>query len=171
MPAENHGVRFLSALLLAAGAGTGLATVQYGAPPPDFNIPTVRGPQPLSQLRGTPVVINFWASWCPPCTDELPYFQRLSNIYGSRIRVVTVDWDEAPGTAQSYLRAHNLSLPVIEDRQSKIYGAYSLKEVPDTVVLDSSGAVTYVAEGGLSWNEIRSAVDQALGDGTASPGP
>lgn len=171
MPAENHGVRFLSALLLFAGAGTGLATVQYGAPPPDFDVPTVRGPQPLSQLRGRPVVINFWASWCPPCTDELPYFQRLSDTYGDRVRVVMIDWNEPPGTAQSYLKAHGFNLPVIEDRQSRIYGAYSLKEVPDTVVLDSSGSVTYVAQGGLSWNEIRSAVDQALGNDPAPAGP
>lgn len=163
MPAEIGGVNFLAVIALAAVTGTGLATVRYGAPPPDFTVPTSQGKQPLSELRGKPVVINFWASWCPPCTDELPYFAKLKDAYGDRVRLVTIDWNEPPGTASAYLRAHGLNLPVIEDPQSKIYAAYSLNEVPDTVVLDASGAVTYVSLGGLSWNELKTAVDQALG--------
>jgi len=156
------GVKFLPALVLAAATGTGLATVHYGAPPPDFAVPTARGAQPLSELRGKPVVINFWASWCPPCTDELPYFERVEQTYGDRVRIVTIDWNEAPGVARTYLKSHGFDLPVIEDPQSKIYAAYSLSEVPDTVVLDASGAVTYVSVGGLSWKELQGAVDQAL---------
>src|SRR5579883_1702943 len=113
MPAENLGVKLLAALVLAAATGTGLATVHYGAPPPDFSVPTARGAQPLSELRGKPVVINFWASWCPPCTDELPYFERASRTYGDRIRIVTIDWNEAPGVARGYLKSHGLDLPLI----------------------------------------------------------
>jgi thiol-disulfide isomerase/thioredoxin len=162
MPAEKVGVKFFAALLLAAATGTGLATVHYGAPPPDFTVPTPAGNATLSALRGKPIVINFWASWCPPCTDELPYFARLQNEYGDRVRLVTIDWNEQPGVARAYLKAHGLDLPVIEDPQSKIYAAYSLNEVPDTVVLDAGGAVTYVSLGGLSWDELRTAVDRAL---------
>lgn len=155
-------MKLLAAAVLAAATGTGLANVHYGAPPPDFSIPTARGAQPLSELRGKPVIINFWASWCPPCTDELPYFERASRTYGDRIRIVTIDWNEAPGVARGYLKSHGLDLPLIEDPQSKIYAAYSLTEVPDTVVLDASGAVTYVSVGGLSWNELQTAVEAAL---------
>ena len=168
MPAENVAVKFLAAIVLAAATGTGLATVHYGSPPPDFTVPTDRGAQPLSELRGKPIVINFWATWCPPCTDELPYFARLRSTYGDRVRLVTIDWNESPGVAQAYLKAHGFALPVIEDPQSKIYAAYSLDEVPDTVVVDSSGAVTYVSRGGLSWNELRTAVDSALASGDTS---
>lgn len=162
MPAEKEGVKFLAPLVLAAVTGTGLATVHYGAPPPDFQIPTRDGVQTLSTLRGKPVVINFWASWCPPCTDELPYFERIKAQFGDRIEVVTVDWNEDPATALGYLHAQHLNLPVVSDRQSKIYAAYSLSEVPDTVVLDASGNVTYVSVGGLSWDELTSAVERAL---------
>lgn len=171
MPAENEGVKFLAAAVLAAVTGTGLASVHYGAPPPDFTVPTARGSEPLSDLRGKPVVINFWASWCPPCTAELPVFVKLREAYGERVRVVTIDWNEPGGVAQSYLKAHGVDLPVIEDRQSRIYAAYSLSEVPDTIVLDADGAVTYVSLGELSWQELRSAVDQALGPPAAPPSP
>jgi cytochrome c biogenesis protein CcmG, thiol:disulfide interchange protein DsbE len=155
-------VKLLAAILLATATGTGLATVHYGAPPPDFSVPTSSGVQQLSQLRGKPVIINFWATWCPPCTNELPYFARLEQRYGDRVRVVTIDWNEPSGVASAYLRTHGFNLPLVEDRESKIYDAYSLAEVPDTVVLDGQGAVTYVSVGGLSWDELRTAVDQAL---------
>ena len=162
MPAEKVGVKSLPALVLAAATGTGLASVHYGAPPPDFSVPTRQGARPLSQLRGKPVVINFWASWCPPCTNEMPYFQRLKELYGDRVRIVTVDWNEDPSVAQAYLAAEHFDLPLVADRQSKIYAAYSLSEVPDTIVLDGDGNVAYVSVGELSWVELQAAVNRVL---------
>ena len=162
MPAEKVGVKLLVALIFAAASTTGLPAVHYGAPPPDFTVSTTQGNERLSLLRGKPVVINFWASWCPPCTDELPYFARLSETYGDKVTIVTVDWNEPPGTAKAYLRSHHLDLPVVPDTQSAIYRQYSLSEVPDTVVLDAQGNVTYVSVGELSWQELDTAVQAVL---------
>ena len=162
-------VKLLAALILAVASGTGLATVHYGAPPPDFSVPTRHGAEQLSQLRGKPVVINFWASWCPPCTDELPYFERLRQTYGDRLTLITVS-NESPGTAQAYLeRMHYTDLPLIEDPSSKIFDAYKIPPIPDTVVLDASGNVTYVSVGGLSWKELQQAVDHVLDPPTTQP--
>lgn len=156
------GVNLLAALVIAAASATGLTAVHYGSPPPNFAVRTPRGVQPLSALRGKPVVINFWASWCPPCTDELPYFERLAQLYGKRVTIVTVDWNEGPGVAASYLKQHGIALPVVTDQQSDIYKAYSLFEVPDTLVLDAQGNVTYVSVGELSWRELNNAVISVL---------
>lgn len=169
MPAEKVGVKLLAALVLAAASGTGLPAIHYGAPPPDFVVQTAQGSERLSALRGKPIVINFWASWCPPCTDELPYFERLAQTYGDRVVIVTVDWNEQPGVADAYLRRHNIALPVVTDQQSDIYKAYSLFEVPDTIVLDARGNVTYVSVGGLSWPELNGAVEGVLGEAPSSP--
>ncbi len=155
-------MKFLAALLLAAVSGTGLANVHLGAPPPDFAVPSVTGSVALSHLRGKPIVINFWASWCPPCTAELPYFQQLRDRYGDRIRIVTIDWNEDPAAAAAYLRAQGLHLPVVWDPQSKIFAAYSLNKVPDTVVVDAAGNVTYVSVGELSPEELAGAVAPLL---------
>ena len=152
-------MKVLAALVLAAVAGTGLKTVQYGAPPPNFDVPSPRGAVAISDMRGKPLIINFWASWCPPCTRELPYFERLRAEYGDRIRIVTVNWNEDPAVAQAYMRANHLDLPLVTDERSKIYEAYSLTKVPDTIVLDADGKVTYVSVGGLSWDELAGAVD------------
>lgn len=169
MPAEKVGVKLLAALVLAAATGTGLPAIHYGAPPPDFIVATAQGAGRLSTLRGKPVVINFWASWCPPCTDELPYFERLAQTYGDKVSIVTVDWNEQPGVAAAYLRSHHLSLPVVDDTQSAIYRQYSLSEVPDTVVLDADGNVTYVSVGELSWRELDTAVRNVLGEPSQNP--
>lgn len=155
-------MKLLAALVLAAASATGLSAIHYGAPPPDFVVRTDRGSEHLSALRGKPVVINFWASWCPPCTEELPYFERLAQMYGDRVVIVTVDWNEDPAVADAYLRSHHLELPVVADRQSDIYRAYTLSEVPDTVVLDAQGNVTYVSVGELSWHELDGAVKSVL---------
>lgn len=151
----------LPALLLAVATGTGLATVHIGAPPPDFLVAGAQGGTPLSHLRGKPVVLNLWASWCPPCTAELPYFQRVQQQYGDRVDVVTVS-DEPPGVAAAYLRAHALPLSLTDDASGKIFAAYSAPPIPDTVVLDAEGDVIYVSVGGLSWPELEHAVEKAL---------
>lgn len=171
MPAEKISVKIIGAVLLAASAAGGLATVRVGSPPPDFALRTKQGPVSLSQLRGKPVVINFWATWCPPCTDELPYFTHLAHDYGDRVVIVTVS-NEAPGVARGYLRAHQLNLPLVEDSAGAVFSAYALPPIPGTVVLDTEGRVEYVSAGGLSWDELRSAVDKALGSpGASTPSP
>ena len=167
MPAEKIRVTTLGALLLAAGAAGGLATVRVGAPPPDFTVQTKAGAVPLSRLRGKPVVINFWATWCPPCTDELPYFERLARDYGNRVVIVTLS-NEAPGTARDYLRRHNLDLPLTEDSAGNVFAAYALPPIPGTVVLSPDGLVEYVSAGGLSWDELQNAVNKALGSQNTS---
>lgn len=161
MPAEARRVTLSALVLIAAATSTALATVHVGKTPPNFTVHTTAGAMPLSQLRGKPVVLNFWASWCPPCTDELPYFERAMQAYRNRIVVVTVS-NEAAGVARAYLQQHKIDLPLMEDPDGKIFSAYAIPPIPGTVVLDSSGTVTYVSAGGLSWPELQSAIDRVL---------
>ncbi len=166
MPAEKYGMVTVAALAFAAMSATGLSNVRVGLPPPDFIVQTPDGNIPLSRLRGKPVVINFWASWCPPCTDELPYFERIEKLYGNRVTVVTVS-NEAPGVAKAYLAGKRYALPLVEDPKGDIFREYSIPPIPDTVVLNAAGKVVYVSVGGLSWNELESAVARAVADGGA----
>jgi peroxiredoxin len=159
----------LAALVLAAlvvPAQTGLATIRYDSPPPDFAIPAAHGTTYLSALRGKVVVVDFWASWCDVCTKELHDFVRARELYGDRIAVVTVS-DELPGVAKSYLDTWNIALPLVEDTQDAISRLYSISKIPDTLVLDPSGAVSYVSVGGLSWQELVEAINRAA----ATPAP
>jgi hypothetical protein len=88
-------------------------------------------------------------------------------VFGKNIAVVTVS-DELPGVASSYLEHWDISLPLVEDTQGAIFRIYSVTKVPVTLVLDPSGAVSYVSVGGLSWQELVQAIDRAQGNATAS---
>jgi peroxiredoxin len=159
----------LAALVLAAltvPAQTGLATIQYNAPPPNFAIETARKTTYLSDLRGRVVVVDFWATWCDVCTAELHDFVRAADVFGKSIAVVTIS-DELPGVASSYFQTWNITLPLVEDEQGAIFRIYSVSKVPVTLVLDPAGAVSYVSVGGLSWQELVQAIDRAQGNASA----
>jgi cytochrome c biogenesis protein CcmG, thiol:disulfide interchange protein DsbE len=156
----------LAALVFIIGTvtgSTGLATVHYNQPPPDFTFSTAQGVQHLSALHGKPVVLNFWASWCHPCTDELKDFVRAEQVYGDRITLLTIS-SEPHDVAASYLRLWNISLPLVEDLSGAISKSYSVPPIPVTVVLDPEGDVSYVSVGELSWDELNTAIERALTD-------
>ncbi len=170
MPAEITRVTSWSAIVLAAltaTSGTGLTGIHYNAPPPDFAIPATDGAHFLSDLRGRVVIIDFWATWCGVCTDEMQYFVRAQQSFGSRVAVLTVS-PESRAVAGTYFRFAKIPLPIVEDSDGSISRAYSVSKVPVTLVLDPAGDVSYVSVGGLSWDELRGAVEQAAATTGAS---
>jgi len=172
MPAEKV-LQMVAAFVLAViTASAHAAHVPVHAPPPDFTIPTAKGTKHLSDLRGKVVVLNFWASWCPPCLDEMKDFVRARDTYGDKIDLLTIS-SEPPDVAASYLRLWNIALPVLEDLDGSISKAYHTPPIPLTVVIDPSGNVSYISIGELSWNELQAAIDHALAIpavGTPAPG-
>jgi len=163
MPAEVCGrTKMLAALVLAAvtAPSTGLATIHYDAPPPNFVFPTARGTEYLSDLRGKVVVIDFWATWCHVCTAELAEFVRARETFGDRVAVVTIS-DELPNVAARYLQLSNMALPLVEDLEGTVFRIYSVSAIPVTLVLDPNGDVSYVSVGGLSWSELNQAIERA----------
>ena len=179
MPAENCTVRFMPLLvccMLAAASSpaggkrallpsTGLATVHYNQAPPDFILPVGERREKLSALTGTPVVINFWATWCHPCVDELPAFSKMLERYGERVRFITLSFEPA-GTAQAFLRSQRLDFPLLEDPRQIVFGLYSVHAYPVTVIVGRAGQVVYVSNGELDWPELQGVLDRALAGGS-----
>src|SRR6202051_2466710 len=142
--------RFLvCALLLAVSLGgtsearrhdappaTGLKNVAYAKPAPDFSFDLGTGPERLRDLVGKPVVINFWATWCKPCRDELDAFAKLHERYGPAVTLLTIA-SQPRGVASSFLQQHNLSdaLPLFEDDQRLVSGGHSARERPGASAL------------------------------------
>ena len=154
------GALVLAALAATANAqSTGLATIHYHAPPPDFQMPNGKR---VSDMRGKAVLINFWASWCHPCTDELNLFVKARQQYGKRVVVVTVS-SEPHDVAASYLRLWNIELPLVEDLNDEVSKAYSVPPIPVTVLVDPEGNVSYVSVGETSWAELKDALDRTVG--------
>ncbi len=105
----------------------------------------------LRRLKGVPVVVNQWASWCPNCKHEFPFFQRLAGTLGRRVAFVGLDSQDKRGDAQSFLRAFPVAYPTIFDPdagQARSLGGG--QGWPTTFYFDRTGRQTYVREGGYT---------------------
>jgi thiol-disulfide isomerase/thioredoxin len=116
----------------------------------------------LRSLRGHPVVVNKWASWCPPCRDEFPFFQRLSVELGKEIAFVGVDSRDERGPALDFLRAYPVSYPSYEDPDesvAKVFGGHLA--FPATAFYDRDGRRVFVRQGGYaSEAQLREDIDR-----------
>ena len=145
----------------AHGPSTGLRSIAFAKPPPDFAFDDGRGPMHLAALVGRPVVLTFWATWCEPCRAELPAFARLRETYGDTVSLLTVS-DEPAGRARAFLQAQHFDFPVVEDPERKIFDAYSITPIPVTLVIAPSGSVSYVSVGETSYEELQAAIAASL---------
>jgi peroxiredoxin len=122
---------------------------------------------PLRQLKGQVVLVNFWATWCPPCRAEMPGFQ---SVYDARhsdgFTVVGVSTDE--GSRQqvaSYLRAHAISYPVAVATQQTVAAFGGVSSLPTSLLIDRQGRVRYTVRGIFAEVTLRAAIDRLLAEG------
>ncbi len=124
----------------------------------------------LDGLRGHPVVVNIWASWCGPCRDEMPVLQRVALSRGSEVAFVGVDLKDNRAAARRFLREVPLSYPSYEDPDGQIYNAYGLAGTPSTIFYDAAGRKTFTHQGPYpSLAALEDDIDRyALGKPTAA---
>ncbi len=133
---------------LAASAGGLPPAPAVGHPAPDFTLRTAAGePLTLSQLRGTPVVLNFWATWCPPCRSELPELDAASKKYAGQIAIAGVNQAEPPEAVQSFAREMDLTFPIPLDTQSQVSRDYGVRSLPTTFFIDRQGIIRQIQIG------------------------
>ena len=118
--------------------------VRVGQPAPDFSLTTLSGESVrLADLRGHPVVVNFWASWCPPCLTELPALVSAWNAQRSAgLQVLAVNGDdERPAVIRDFTTRMALPFPVLLDARARVNDRYHVTGLPTTVFIDSAGIV------------------------------
>jgi len=104
------------------------------------------------QVKGKVVVINFWATWCVPCTDELPSLQQLQDLnQNNNFVVLTINNKEAPSRIRNFNLKNGFTLPVIADRQGDIAKSWGIKIFPTSVILSREGKPIWVIEGSADW--------------------
>lgn len=102
----------------------------------------------LSDLRGKPVVLNFWATWCGPCVYEMPYLQQVYEEWSDRgLVLLTINMGGTSSQVEEFLQSHNLSLPVLLDTKRDVAARYNIRYVPTTFFIDRDGTIQAVKVG------------------------
>ena len=115
----------------------------------DFTLKTFDGKQvTLSSLRGKVVLLDFWASWCTPCREELPLLDILHKTYGREdFKVVTVNIDNHPKNAVKFLETYSIKVAPLWDQKKKVVSAYDVQKMPTTILIDKNGWIRYIHSG------------------------
>ncbi len=139
--------RGLSAIILAGCLSGAYAAVPQ--PAPDFTLKSLSGENlKLSELRGQVVLVNFWASWCGPCRQEMPELDELYQRYRKLgFTILGVNVEQNTAAAQALLKEHPVHFPVLFDPQSIVSKLYNLDAMPSTVLVDRGGNVRYLHQG------------------------
>jgi cytochrome c biogenesis protein CcmG, thiol:disulfide interchange protein DsbE len=112
---------------------------------PDFTLETLDGTTfQLSELRGTPLVLNFWATWCGPCIRELPALQTAAERYGNRVLIVGIDQGEPEHVVRPYVEEMGLTFPIPLDINMEVGQRYEVRGMPTTYFVDADGVIRHV---------------------------
>lgn len=122
-------------------SATAASTVN--SPAPDFTLKSSNGKNiKLSELRGQVVMVNFWASWCGPCRQEMPLLEQLYKKYQPMgFTLLGVSVDENTDDATKFLKGVDVSFPILFDNESEVSGLYRVDAMPTTVIIDRNGKV------------------------------
>lgn len=133
---------------------------------PDFTLTTFKGETiTLSELRGRVVIVNFWASWCPPCREEAAYLEATWRKYKDRdVVFIGVDYVDARPNALAYIQEFDITYPNGPDLGERISEAYRIQGVPETFYVDKAGQLRGVHIGPLAPPILDNKIDELLAE-------
>ncbi len=145
----------LSVVLLINFVAVPLFAAQPGSAAPDFTLADIHGKKvSLSEFKGSVVILNFWGTWCRPCTEEMP---SLNNLYlefkdkGLVVLAISVDPTEKP--VRSFISGEKLALPVLLDSNKEVYfDSYAVMGLPTSFIIDKNGVVMEKIMGEQEWD-------------------
>jgi len=157
---------FVTVVLFAAGVGAFTLirqpagpSLRAGSVAPEFSLPVPGGPDvTLSALRGRVVFVNFWATWCAPCREEAPSLERLYQTLhneGFEVLGISIDAEKDEAAVDTFKREFGLTFPIPRDPHQRVYAAYQVSGVPETLLVDRSGRVLERFVGPQNWDDPR----------------
>lgn len=143
-----------------------VAKHEHPVAPVNFSLPRLdeSGTLSLASLRGKPIVLNFWASWCGPCREEVPALDAAWKRWRSQgLVVVGVDYDDVTGDARNFMRKYGMTYPAVHDARKKTVNAYGVAAVPETYFINRKGRIVgkHVL-GRVSKSELAAGIQAAM---------
>ena len=128
--------------------------IEIGKPAPDFVLQDVSGNTwKLSSLKGKAVFINFWASWCKPCRDEMPSMEALNKaMAGQPFQMLAIVFNDDLDTANRFARRLGVTFPVLVNPEPELTEAYMITGVPETFLIDANGILRHRFIGPYNWD-------------------
>ncbi|MGY3185880.1 redoxin domain-containing protein [Lysinibacillus sp. TE18511] len=146
--------------------------LKKGDIPPDFTLTSLDGDEvTLSDLRGKKVVLNFWATWCPPCKAEMPHMQKYYEQYAKEdnVEIIAVNLtkdehdftvDEKIDTVMTFRDSFELTFPILLDQEREVSPQYNVMTIPTTYFIDSKGYIQRAISGPMDTDMLKSYVDE-----------
>lgn len=143
------------------------STEQQKNTAPDFTVVDYNGKQTkLSDKKGKPIVVNFWASWCGPCKSEFPAFEDAYNKYGNDVEFMMINltdgYQETISSAKSFIDEQNYTFPVYYDTTMSASNAYGVFSIPKTLFIDKNGNIVQNRTGTISQDTLEQNIESLL---------
>ena len=151
---------------VSASSATGLTEAAIaGYLAPQFALNNTCGEEvKLTDFRGRPVVVNFWATWCPPCRAEIPHFQDASVKYNGQVVVLGVDQGEPLSVVGDFGAALGVTYPLLLDTDNSVSRQYGVVALPKTVFVDADGVVREVFTGIINRAVLEDRIEKLISD-------
>lgn len=155
--------RFLSLFVLCAALGQQHAFAGSdlkpwtGGPTPQLILRDLSGqPVKLADFKGKVVVVNFWATWCAPCIEEMPSLERLrEKLSLAGLEVLAVNYQEAQPRIEAFLKKRPLKLTILRDHDGSARNAWGVRVFPTSFVIDTDQRIRYTVTGDVNWTSSR----------------
>ena len=143
--------------VVSALRSAGISTRAQGAEPVDFTLPLLDGTDfTLSQQKGKVIFLNFWATWCPPCRDEMPSMEALYQRFkDSGLEIIAVNLRESSNDVNAFMNQYKLTFPAALDSRGSVGAMYNVRAIPTTYIIDRRGLIVGQLVGSIDWNTPR----------------
>ncbi len=136
----------------ASKATTG---IDAGMVAPDFKLKNLAGDEvSLKDYRGKKVMLNFWATWCPPCKEEMPAMERFYNEKSKDVEILAVNLDPQ-NNVKSFVKGNNLTFPILLDQEGSTQQTYSIISIPTTFIIDEQGLILKKHIGSMTYDQMQ----------------
>ncbi len=144
---------------------------EHGPAAPPWQLPDLSRPStvvPLARFRGHPLVVNFWASWCPPCRKEMPALEHVARLLAGRVDFAGLDTQDERSAGLAFARRMRVTYPLATDN-AQVYASYGVQGLPTTFFVSANGAIVGRQVGGMTEPGLKAIVREVFGIAVSQP--